>query len=148
MVNLDRFRWDPFRELWRLQEEINDLFEGSGSGRPFLAATGAAFPRINLATGKDGSELYAEVPGVSMKDIDLSIEGTTLRLAGERTPHQGVEADRYFRSERGYGSFGRAVRLPHRVDLDKVEAKLEEGILRVRLPLAADAKARKIEVRG
>jgi len=139
--------WDPFKELRRLQEEINDLFESFGLGAPFLAERKETFPRVNIVTSEDESILYAEVPGVSLEDLDLQIVGTTLTLKGERKPKTDVPVERHYRRERGYGSFGRTVQLPHKVDVDKVEAVLRNGLLRVTLPKAPEAKPHKVTVK-
>jgi len=148
MARLWRSNWDPFRELKRLQNEINQIFEAAGFDRPFLAERVEAFPRVNLVTNEKESVLYAEVPGVAMEDLDLTIVGSTLTLKGERKPQAQVPEEKYYRRERGYGPFGRSIQLPHKVDLDRVEAVLKDGILRVILPKAPEAQPRKIEVKS
>jgi HSP20 family protein len=140
--------WDPYHVLSKLQDEINRAFEWADSSRPFLAERGASFPRVNVWTTPDASVLRAEVPGVALEDLAITVEGDTLTLKGERKPAASAAPERYYRCERGYGSFGRSVRLPHRIDAEKVEAALANGVLEIRLPKAPEEKAHKITVRS
>jgi len=140
--------WNPFQELGKLQEEVNRLFESTGFGKPFLAFRERSFPLINVVSKDDESVLHAEIPGVEMKDLDITISGTTLTIKGERKIEKKVPDEKYFRRERGAGPFGRTVELPHPVDVDRVVATLQDGVLRVRLPKAPEIQPRKIEVRS
>jgi len=139
--------WDPLQELGRLQEEMNRLFDVTGFGKPFLAYRERSFPLMNVVTNDQESVLFAEVPGVEMKDIDLTITGTTLTIKGERKLREEIPDERFYRRERGAGVFGRSLELPHKVDVDRVEANLKDGILTVKLPKAPEVRPRKIEVR-
>ncbi len=141
-------RWDPFGELMRLHDEVSNVLETTGWGLPFLAERSGSFPRVNIWTDDNQSMLNAEVPGVDLKDLDVTVVGTTLTLKGERKPAREVASERHYRRERGYGRFGRSVQLPHKVDVEKVDASLENGILTVRLPKAAEVKPRKIAVKS
>jgi len=140
--------WDPYRMLFKLQDEINKAFNVADSSLPFLAERGTSFPRVNVWTGSEESVLNAEVPGVAMDSMEVTVEGDTLTLKGERKPQGTVAPERYYRCERGHGSFGRSVRLPHRVDAGKVAATLRNGILEVRLPKAPEEKPHKIVVKN
>ncbi len=140
--------WDPYRMLFKLQDEINKAFNIADSSLPFLAEPGTSFPRVNVWTGSDESVLDAEVPGVTMDSLEVTVEGDTLTLKGERKPQGAVAPERYYRSERGHGTFGRSVRLPHRVDPGKVTATLHNGILQVKLPKAPEEKPLKIVVKN
>ena len=141
-------RWDPFRELKRLQDEVDNLLEAAGLGVPFLAERRETFPRVNIYTNEDESVLYAEVPGVPMEDLDVTIVGSTLTLKGERKPSDEIPAERHYRRERGSGPFGRSIQLPHKVDVDKVQAVLRNGVLKVTLPKAPEAKPHKVAVKS
>ncbi len=140
--------WDPFQELGRLQDEVNRLFGVTGLGKPFLATRERSFPLMNVFGQERESVLYAEVPGVEMKDLEISVNGTTLTLKGERKVQSEVPEEKYYRRERGAGPFGRSLELPHKVDADHVEAVLKDGVLKVRLPKAPEAQPRRIEVKG
>ena len=140
--------WNPYQMLFRLQDEINRVFDLADSSRPFLAEPGASFPRVNVYTTPDESVLRAEVPGVDLQDLDITVEGDTLTVKGTRKPDRDVPPERYYRCERGHGRFGRSVHLPHRVDAGKVKATLKSGVLEVRLPKAPEEKPRSITVKG
>ena len=140
--------WDPFQELGRLQDDVNRLFEVTGMGKPFLAYRERSFPLMNVFSGDRESVLYAEVPGVEMKDLEITIDGTTLSLKGERKTRSDLPEEKYYRRERGAGPFGRSLELPHKVDGDRVEATLKDGVLRIRLPKAPEVQPRRIEVKG
>jgi HSP20 family protein len=140
--------WDPFQELGRLQNELDQRFEVSGLGRPFLAREERRFPLINLVTNDEETVLFAELPGVELKDLEITLTGTSLTLKGERKADKPVPEEKYFRRERGAGPFGRTVELPHRIAADQVEAAFTNGILKIRLPKATEAQPRRIEVKA
>jgi len=140
--------WDPYRMLFKLQDEINKAFHVADSSLPFLAERGTSFPRVNVWTGPEQSVLSAEVPGIAMDSIEVMVEGDTLTLKGERKPQDKVAPERYYRCERGHGTFGRSVRLPHRVDAARVTATLRNGILEIKLPKAQEERLHKIVVKN
>src|SRR5262245_28592557 len=140
--------WIPFQELGRLQDDVSRLFGVTGMGEPLLARRERGFPIVNVFTWDDESVLYAEIPGVELKDLDITIDGTTLAFSGERKVRSDIPEERYSRWERGAGPFGRSLELPHEVDRDRVEATLKDGVLRIRLPKAPQAQPRRIEVKG
>ena len=140
--------WDPFQELSRLQEEVNRLFDTTGYGKPFLAYRERSFPLMNVVSKDHESVLYAELPGVELKDLDITITGSALTLKGVRKIESEVPDEKYYRRERGAGPFGRSLELPHKVDTDKVEAVLKDGVLKIRLPKAAEVLPRRIEVKA
>jgi len=140
--------WDPFQELGRLQDEVSRLFDTTGFGKPFLAYREPSFPLMNVFSNEHESVLFAEMPGVEMKDLEITIAGTTITIKGERKLRREVSEEKFYRRERGAGPFGRSLELPHKVDADKVEATLKDGVLRVRLPKAPEVKPRRIEVKA
>ncbi|RLC62978.1 MAG: Hsp20/alpha crystallin family protein, partial [Chloroflexi bacterium] len=90
--------------------------------------------------------IKAEIPGVKDKDIDVSVEGDTLTIKGEKKAESEVKEENYHRSERYYGSFFRSIPLPSTGDAEKMEASYEDGVLEVSLPKAAEVKPKKIPV--
>jgi len=133
-----------WREVDRLQREMNRLFEDYYPGR---MRTSPGYPALNVWTSQDGLSVTAEVPGVPPQDIDISVVGETLTLSGVRKPDELTEDARYHRQERGYGSFTRSIQLPFPVDVAKVEATFKDGILSIALPRAEADKPRKIAVK-
>jgi len=143
----DRYAYtSPWREMERLQHEMNRLFADSFSlagGR-----TAPQYPAINVWTNEDGAVLTAELPGVNVDDIDISVVGDTLTLNGTRQPDKLQEGDKYHRRERNYGKFTRTFQLPFHVETDKVEAIFEKGVLHLSLPRAEVDKPKKIAVKS
>ena len=131
--------------LQRLRAEMDELFDQFFGRQPEYAW--AAFPALNV--WEDDQHLYAEaeLPGMTMDDLEVYVVGNELTLKGERKPYteDGVT---YHRRERGVGSFSRVLRLPVEVEAEKVEAVLCNGVLTIKLPKAASARPRKIEVKA
>lgn len=136
----------PWREMERLQREVNRLFSDSFSlvgGR-----TAPGYPAMNAWSNPDGLVLTAELPGVNPEDIDISVVNETLTITGNRQPLELKEGERYHRRERRYGKFSRAFQLPFRVEANKVEAVFEKGVLHLSLPRAEADKPKKISVKA
>ena len=136
-------RWDPFREVTSLRDEVNRLFSrtlGDGQG-------GSAWsPPVDVFDTKDAIVLKAELPGLTPEDIDIEIDDNVLTIRGERRLEETVEEGRYYRLERAYGSFARSLSLPQGVKADEVSAAFDGGVLEVRVPKADEVKPRKITV--
>lgn len=133
-----------WREMARLEREMNRLFS-----TPFSRLAGTpTFPAVNIWTNEDGAYITAELPGMDIKDIDISVVGEVLTLKGERKPDALEEGAEIHRQERGYGNFTRSIQLPFPINVSKVEAVLEKGVLRIILPRAEEDKPRKITVKA
>jgi HSP20 family protein len=145
-------RWTPFNnpvwgQLQQLHNEVNRLVERWGDGgRPIFGAV--EYPLVNLWEDDDAFVLEAELPGLALQDLEIYVTGhDQLTIKGERKvpkPDKGVQ----HRQERGFGAFTRTIELPMDVAADKVEARLDNGILKVRLPKSEAAKPHKIEIKG
>src|ERR1700730_1316399 len=143
-------RYDPFRDLRTLQEEVNRLFTGN-MARAFEdegIARGSWSPNVDIYDNKDQIVLEAELPGMKREDFDLSVENNVITLRGERHFEKKDETDNYHRVERAYGSFLRSFTLPNTVSATGATADYRNGVLRVALPKRAETKARRIEIKG
>src|SRR2546421_9148097 len=143
-------RYDPFRDLRTLQDEVNRLLTGNVA-RAFDdegIARGSWSPNVDIYENKDQIVLEAELPGMNREDFDLSVENNVLTLRGERHFEKKDETDNYHRVERSYGSFLRSFTLPTSVSGEGAIADYRNGVLRVTLPKRADTKARRIEIKG
>jgi HSP20 family protein len=143
-------RYDPFRDLRMLQDEVNRLFS-SNLSRSFGdegIARGAWAPTVDIYENKDQIVLEAELPGMNREDFELSIENNVLTLRGERRFEKRDESDNYHRVERSYGSFTRSFTLPQTVSSENVSAEYKNGVLRVVLQKREEVKARRIEIAG
>lgn len=108
----------------------------------------ARMPAVDVFEEGDAVVVKAEVPGMAREDLDVSISGDVLTVSGKREKEEKVERKDYHRWERSTGSFSRSVLLPAEVETEKVTARLHDGILEIRAPKTAAAKARsrKIEI--
>jgi HSP20 family protein len=143
-------RYDPFRDLRTLQEEVNRLFS-TNLTRAFGdegIARGAWAPSVDIYENKDQIVIEAELPGMKQEDFDLSIENNVITLRGERRFEKTDDTDNYHRVERSYGSFTRSFTLPQTVSSEGAKAEYNNGVLRVTLPKREETKARRIEVAG
>jgi HSP20 family protein len=143
-------KYDPFRELRGLQNEMNRIFTGItpvGTDREDML-NGAWIPKVDIFENKDHLTLEAELPGMNREDFELSFENNVLTLKGERRFEKKAENDNYHRVERSYGSFTRSFTLPQTVTAEGAKAEFNNGILNVSLPKREETKARKIEVTG
>ena len=141
-------KYDPFRDIRSLQDEVNRLFSNSVASNRDEAMSGAWLPKVDIFENKENLVLEAELPGMTRDDFELSFENNTLTLKGERKFEKKDESDNYHRVERAYGSFTRSFTLPNTVTVDGVKAEFNNGILHVALPKREETKARKIEVLG
>ncbi|HXY52539.1 MAG TPA: Hsp20/alpha crystallin family protein [Terriglobales bacterium] len=140
-------RWDPFREFSTLQERMNRLFRESfaEAGQEALMSTTFA-PPVDVYEDEHNVTLKIEVPGIEEKDIDVRIENNTLTVHGERKFEKEEKEENFRRVERQYGSFTRTFTLPNTVDVDKVSASYDKGVLKIALPKKAEAKPKQIKV--
>jgi HSP20 family protein len=141
--------WSPFRELNRLRDEIDRLFDFPMGSSPRSELFGGWNPAVDVYEDKDKFAINAELPGMKKEDIDISMEGNTLCICGERKEEReqrsGAEPRR---SERYYGRFQRNLTLPHTVDVNKIEAKYKDGVLSITLPKSEEAKRKQIEIKA
>ena len=144
------FVWGPYTSVFeRLRREMNSLFDRRFFGRgvwPTGLEREGKFPHVNMAETAEGLAVTCELPGVEKDDIDISVEGGVLTIRGERKPPEDRPSERYYRRERGFGPFERAIELPSKVDVDNIRAKLTSGVLALVLPKHPDAKPKRIEV--
>jgi HSP20 family protein len=135
--------WDPWRELGQLQEEVNRLFSG------VRESNAVEFPPVNLWMSEEGVLVAAELPGLSAKNLEISVLGDTVTLAGKRELEASNDpAESTHRREREHGSFSRSFTLPFRVETDKVTAQFKKGVLELFLPRAESDRARRITIKA
>lgn len=141
------FRYtSSWRELSRLQREMNRLFERAPSWPGLSAAQG--YPAVNVWTQGDGAIVTAELPGVEPGCIDISVQDDTLTVRGTRECREEEENVTYHRRERRSGAFARTIQLPFQVEGNGVEATFEKGVLQIMLPRAEEDKPKRITVKA
>jgi HSP20 family protein len=144
-------RWEPFRELSTLQNEMNRLFN-TVFDAPSPANGGSTLrrwmPAMDLVETDDHFVLRADLPGMSQDDVKIEFEDGTLTVSGERKAEHESKNEGYYRVERAFGSFSRSLTLPQGIDPEAVTANFENGVLEIRVPKPEERKPRRIEIGG
>lgn len=141
--------WSPFEELARLRNELSRVMHAPFED--FLAPVASFFegwtPAFDLYEEKDRFTVKAEIPGMKKEDIDVSLNGNTLTISGERKQEEEHKESDVYRSERYFGKFQRTVTLPQPVDAGKVSANYKDGVLNITLPKTEETRRKQIEVK-
>jgi HSP20 family protein len=139
-------RWEPFR-VSDIQSEVNRLFDNF-FGRPAASAGGGRtwLPSVDMYASKDDVVVSVELPGVSEKDVTVSITGDLLTIKGERRFENEVKEQDLLHVERTYGKFERMIQLPMAVQSDRVKATYRDGVLEIKLPKAEELKPKEIKI--
>ncbi len=103
-----------------------------------------AYPPMNITEDENNLYVFMELPGVDVKDLDLTLSDKSLILKGERKPEEAE----YIRQERPMGSFQRIINFNVDVVRDKIKAKMKNGVLEIILPKAEEVKPKKIAIEG
>jgi HSP20 family protein len=147
--------WEPFRDLHhemrqmrRLQRAMDRVFGHWGIELPEWPAPAVAYPPVNLWEDDDFVYAEAELPGLKLPNLEITVTADNqLNLKGKREP-AAPEKVEWHRQECPFGSFVRTIGLPVRVDASKVEARLENGVLTVKMAKSPAARPKKIPVKA
>ena len=156
-------RWDPFRDLLAIQNEMNRLFGRTygGQGAAVETAGDAAAP-TEMASDPRGSwappldvfetpeklSVAVELPGMSASDVEITVEDNVLTLRGQRPFYKGANEEAFHRIERRFGPFQRRITLPKQSDAERISAQMDEGVLMIDVPKIEQARPRRIEVKA
>jgi HSP20 family protein len=139
-------RWEPFRELASLSEVsrlMGGLLEGQASRAPQ-----SWVPPLDVWETEQEVVYAFDLPGVPKDKVSLEVQDDTLTVSAERERETTEAGEQFFRFERRYGSFTRAVGLPQGVDADAIRADYEDGVLVVRVPKPEEQKPKRIALGG
>ena len=139
----------PFGDLLGIQDEINRLFDVTLGRHPFERIgllEGEWAPAIDIVEDENKIVVKAELPGMTEKDIDVSILSDTLTIKGEKKKEEEKKEKHYHRLERTYGAFHRTVTLLSSVASEKAKASFKNGILEIEMPKKEEAKPKQIKV--
>jgi HSP20 family protein len=142
-------RWNPARELTRMQEDFNRLVSGFFRDDAFETsfARGAWEPAVDISETNDDYFITAELPGLNKDDVKVSYEDGILLIRGEKRQEKEEKGKNYHRIERNYGNFERSFHLPSRIMIDKIDAKFKDGVLTLTLPKAEEARPKEIPIK-
>lgn len=132
------------RQVNRILDEALGAFGDAAENGGTLAS--AWVPACDVFEGRDTLKIVMEVPGVASEDIKLSLENNRLSIRGEKRQAAEEQTERVHRYERSYGNFERVFTLPTTVDADRIEARVDHGVLTVLLPKVERARPREIPV--
>jgi len=139
-------RWDPFEEIRRTQERLNQLFEDFmpmeewGGGRVYT-------PAVDIKEEEDKLVVTTDLPGINKEDVEINLKEDMLEIKAKTGKEKETEEEGYIRRERAYTQFYRAVRLPTSVKEEGSTAKMENGVLTITLPkMQLEEPAKKIAI--
>ncbi len=139
------FRRRAGRPLMRFHDEMDDFVQRL-FGDWAVSETGW-LPALDIGEQDEAYLIKAELPGVQADDIEISVHGKQLTLAGEKQQQTEQDERGPYHTERRYGSFRREITLPGEVDADAIDAHYADGVLTVTLPKSEAAKPKRIEVK-
>lgn len=131
------------------RNEVNNLFDDFFSVRTSSLFENEWIPSVDVQEGSDLITVRADMPGLSEKNIEVSLEKNILIISGEKKEEKSEEnkKDRYLVSERRFGSFRRSIHLPGNIVQDRITADFKNGVLTIQIPKDENVKTRKIEIR-
>jgi HSP20 family protein len=143
-------KWHPFTELMSLRQAMDRLFEDSfvRPSRALEALSEVAAPALDIYQTPGEVVVKAALPGLKPEDVSIDITGETLTIRGEHKAEQDTKKEDYLYQERRYGAFSRSVILPSGLKPDKAEATMEDGVLTLTIPKAAEIKPKAIKVKA
>src|ERR1700731_2361233 len=144
MRSLNRF--EPFRRVATLQDQINRLFNDGieRTGEDSRLSTWA--PAFEIYETEHELVVKADVPQVDPKALDIRVENNILTLRGERKFESKVSEEKYLRVERTYGSFSRSFALANTVNTEAIKADYHDGVLTLSIPKREEAKPKQIKI--
>ena len=142
--------WRERNEIDRLRNDMDRVFHRFLDWTPFpgLSESGDWAPRVDVAETAEAVIVYAELPGMDVEDIHVTLDRRILTIRGQRKGREEPEEQNYHRTECQCGTFCRSIELPADVNPERIEAVYKKGILKMNLPKTMDQKARKIQIKS
>lgn len=137
-------RWDPLQEALELRRTMNEFMERSGTGASSLQQFDI---EMDIYETPDSYEIEAAMPGIKPEDVDITLNNNVLTIRGETTTEEKEDKNYHLR-ERRTGSFIRSITLPSLINSDAIDAQFDNGILKLRLPKAEEAKPKHIDIKA
>jgi HSP20 family protein len=134
-----------FEDLLGLEQDIENLF--LGYPLPVRYSDGRSIPSMNVADTGEAVLVTMDLPGVSKEDVKISKKDNLLTISGERKRASVPDGAKWLRNETVAGSFARTLELPRHLSTEGVSAELVDGVLRITVPKAEEAKPREIAIR-
>src|SRR5438270_8484193 len=139
-------RWEPFRNVTTLQDQINRLFNDAFDRTGEDSNLSAWAPAVDIYETEQELVVKADLPDVDPKDLDIRVENNILTIRGERKFDKKVNEENYLRVERSFGSFARSFTLANTVNSDAIKADYQNGVLTLTIPKKEEAKPKQIKI--
>jgi HSP20 family protein len=141
-------RYEPWAAMSRLQNEINRVFGNFNAGNESDSATAEWSPSVDVREYADRFELLVDLPGVEVKEVDITLDAGVLTLSGDRREEQPEQTGQvqHTRVERPSGRFHRRFILPETADTEHVKASWKNGVLSIAIRKQAKAQPRRISI--
>lgn len=139
-------RWNPMRDMMRLRNEFDRLFEDSFDFQRWRGMEPFGSPAVDVAETDDQYVIKASLPGIKPEDLDISVTGNALTIKGQIDGEETISEEQYHLRERHYGAFARTITLPATVDAESVAANYEDGVLTLTAPKTEDVRRKHITV--
>ncbi|HPW68286.1 MAG: Hsp20/alpha crystallin family protein [Desulfomonilia bacterium] len=136
----------PIRDILDLQDRMNRVFEESLRDPEHARLPGRWNPQVDVAEDDEALYIRAELPGVKREDISLDLSDGVLTISGNKPFAHENRSENYYMIERQYGTFRRTFNIPKAVDVHAIQARLEKGMLEIRVPKLNDIHGRKIPI--
>lgn len=141
-------RWNPRREMMRLRNELDRLFDETMELPRWASVEPIGGPALDVVEKDDAFVVKASLPGIKPDDLDISISDNALTIRGEAKDEETTADGQYHLRERQYGAFARTVSLPTAVDVESVEATYKDGLLTLTALKTEDVKRKRITVKS
>ena len=143
----------------RTREEMDRMigrFLGGTTMMPFEGRFGRLeggmpqvwLPPVDVSETDDEVIISTELPGISAREVDITVTGTTLNISGKKEEKEECEQDNFFRCERRFGAFRRSIELPESIDPDRISADAENGVITIRVAKKPGQRTRKVEIKS
>jgi HSP20 family protein len=141
--------WSPFRELEEMRHEMSRMFGwpgGHGESESLFESLWS--PAVDIVQEGDRYLVKADLPGMKKNEIEITLNGDTLTISGEKKMENETRDDNTYRSERYYGKFSRSLVLPSTADANKIEATYKDGVLSLTIPKSEEARPKQIKIQS
>lgn len=140
----------PFEALHARMDQLLESFRRDFDFPSLASWEALGTPNVDVSESDDAIEVSAELPGMDAKNVELSFQGNSLVIRGEKKEEKETKENDFHIRERRFGSFHRMVPLPVGIDIDKAKAEYDKGVLKVTIPKTSEGKQqrRKIEIKA
>ena len=143
-------RWQPFNDMLRMQESINQVFRKhfDEMNQQNDSQQNCWNPTADIFDNEKDFLIRLELPGIKKEEVKIDFNDNILSVSGERKPDASLSQEKFHRMECLYGKFNRSFTLPQHIDAEKIEGTLREGILNIRIPKSEKAQKKSIPIQA